>query len=247
MKNFLASRPEMEGEAGEEDQGMREGSFKYQEEEKIDDMEQVYAVIEEQPETNYDDMISNNLVQFEYDVFQQIRAQLHKKTNSLFLICKHLARAFVNTYGQYTALDATCTMDKQQMKRKTRQLKSTIQEVSMNMRSSNNLPLSQMMHSSSDMMDTSADRSVSNFMGDHSIDQLNSSDQSRLDLSASSDQQFAFDKAGQEQPMHTLSTKAVDELYELTMSFCHLIEIFFQPFYPSEVTHDLHQDLMLLS
>ena len=101
MKNFLAWRSHQEENKeqwAEDDLGMR-ASFKYQEEEKIDDMEKVYAVIEDQKETSYDDMISNNLVQFEYDVFMQIRAQLHKKTNSLFLICKHLARAFVQTYS----------------------------------------------------------------------------------------------------------------------------------------------------
>ena len=44
-----------------------------------------------------------------------------------------------------------------------------------------------------------------------------------------------------------MSTKAVDELYVLVISFCHVIEIFFQPFYPPEVTYDLHNDFMLLS
>jgi len=44
-----------------------------------------------------------------------------------------------------------------------------------------------------------------------------------------------------------LSTKAVDELYVLIVSFCNLIETFFQPFYPVEVTYDLHSDFMLLS
>ena len=48
-------------------------------------------------------------------------------------------------------------------------------------------------------------------------------------------------------PKMTLATKAVDELYVLIVSFCHLIEIFFQPFYPTEVTYDLHTDLMVLS
>lgn len=44
----------------------------------------------------------------------------------------------------------------------------------------------------------------------------------------------------------TLATKAVDELYVLIVSFCHVVEMFFQPFFPVEVTYDLHQDLMLL-
>ena len=39
----------------------------------------------------------------------------------------------------------------------------------------------------------------------------------------------------------------MDELYVLVMSFCTVVELFFQPFYPSEVTYDLHQDFMLLS
>ena len=48
-------------------------------------------------------------------------------------------------------------------------------------------------------------------------------------------------------PMHSLGTNAVDELYCLMQSFTQMIEIFFQPFYPKEVTYDLHQDFMLLS
>ena len=45
----------------------------------------------------------------------------------------------------------------------------------------------------------------------------------------------------------TLATKAVDELYVLVVSFCHVIEMFFQPYSPREVTYDLHEDLMVLS
>jgi len=48
-------------------------------------------------------------------------------------------------------------------------------------------------------------------------------------------------------PKTTLATKAVDELFILVVSFCHVMEMFFQPFYPVEVTYDLHHDLMLLS
>mmetsp|Transcript_25973 Transcript_25973/g.32354 ORF Transcript_25973/g.32354 Transcript_25973/m.32354 type:complete len:86 (+) Transcript_25973:1190-1447(+) len=47
-------------------------------------------------------------------------------------------------------------------------------------------------------------------------------------------------------PKNSLATKAVDELYILVVSFCNVIEIFFQPFYPKEVTHDLHNDFLLL-
>lgn len=47
-------------------------------------------------------------------------------------------------------------------------------------------------------------------------------------------------------PKTTLATKAVDELYTLIVSFCNVIEVFFQPYYPTEVTYDLHNDFMLL-
>ena len=39
----------------------------------------------------------------------------------------------------------------------------------------------------------------------------------------------------------------MDELYVLIVSFCNVIETFFQPFYPSEVTYDLHSDMMVLT
>ena len=81
-------------------------------------------------------MISNNLVKFEYDVFQQIKEQLKKKTNALFLICKQLAKAFVQTYSKYTLGD-TSKMDKKQAARKTRQLKNEIQDLSLMIRKSN--------------------------------------------------------------------------------------------------------------
>ena len=64
----------------------------------------VYKVISEQPESDFPDMVASNLVQFEYDVFQQIRSQLEKKTNALFLVCKLLAKAFLEHYSQYTQL-----------------------------------------------------------------------------------------------------------------------------------------------
>ena len=50
-------------------------SFAYQdavdqeEEGKLSGIEAVYTVIGEQPETDYEDMIASNLVQFEYDVY----------------------------------------------------------------------------------------------------------------------------------------------------------------------------------
>ena len=47
-------------------------------------------------------------------------------------------------------------------------------------------------------------------------------------------------------PKTTLATKAVDELYTLIVSLCNVIEVFFQPYYPTEVTYDLHNDFMLL-
>lgn len=48
-------------------------------------------------------------------------------------------------------------------------------------------------------------------------------------------------------PKTTLATKAVDELFILMVSFCNVVEMFFQPFYPKEVTYDLHNDLMNLA
>ena len=118
----------------------------------------------------------------------------------------------------------------------------------MQMRTSNNLgqgQLSKLIYSSDASMSECKD--LKNSMGDYSLD-------SKGDQNRSSDA-MAFGKASQEAagfgsdlgPTHTLSTKAVDELYVLVMSFCHVIEIFFQPFYPPEVTYDLHQDIMLLS
>ena len=36
----------------------------------------VYKVISEQAETHFEDMVASNLVQFEYDLFRQIKSQL---------------------------------------------------------------------------------------------------------------------------------------------------------------------------
>ena len=38
-----------------------------------DEVEKIYEIIDDQEETDYEDMISNNLVQFEYEIFNQIR------------------------------------------------------------------------------------------------------------------------------------------------------------------------------
>lgn len=38
-----------------------------------DEVEKIYEIIDDQEETDYEDMISNNLVQFEYEIFDQIR------------------------------------------------------------------------------------------------------------------------------------------------------------------------------
>ena len=50
-----------------------------------------------------------------------------------------------------------------------------------------------------------------------------------------------------EQVQHSLATQAVDELFLIVTTLCCIIETFFQPFYPKEVTYDLHTDLMSLS
>ena len=50
-----------------------------------------------------------------------------------------------------------------------------------------------------------------------------------------------------EGPKTSLATKAVDELYILVLSFCNVVEVFFQPFYPFAVTEDLHNDFLLLA
>lgn len=47
-------------------------------------------------------------------------------------------------------------------------------------------------------------------------------------------------------PKNSVATKAIDELYTLITSFCYVLEMFFQPFYPREVTQDLHNDFFLL-
>ena len=70
-------------------------------------------MIDDQSEIDYDDMVSNSLVQFEYDIFTQIKQQLHKRTNALFQICKVLAKAFVQYYSQYTKLRQSNISDKQ--------------------------------------------------------------------------------------------------------------------------------------
>ena len=90
-------------------------------------------------------------------------------------------------------------------------------------------------------------------MGDHSfgVDQSRDNEHEiSLDHGAGeadlSTADLGFTGAGNTQ-QHTLSTKAVDELYVLIRTFCNVIETFFQPFYPIEVTYDLHSDFMLLS
>ena len=39
------------------------------EEHKLEGADAINRVIDEQTETNYDDMVANNLVQFEYDIY----------------------------------------------------------------------------------------------------------------------------------------------------------------------------------
>ena len=93
-------------------------------------------------------------------------------------------------------------------------------------------------------------------MGDHSfgVDQSNVHDDEHeisLDRGAGEPELSTTDLPAQtatgNNQQHTLSTKAVDELFVLITTFCNVIETFFQPFYPIEVTYDLHSDFMLLS
>ena len=51
-------------------------SFAFMEDEARDDMEQIYELIGSQGEVNFDDMISDNLVRLERDIFMQIRSQV---------------------------------------------------------------------------------------------------------------------------------------------------------------------------
>ena len=74
-------------------------------------------------------MVACNLVQFEYDLFQQIKSQLQKKTNALFLVCRQLVKAFIGSYSHFTQLDGK-VKDRATMRRQTKRMKSTIQDVS---------------------------------------------------------------------------------------------------------------------
>ena len=78
----------------------------------------------------------------------------------------------------------------------------------------------------------------------------------QLELSLSGDEEreaeIKLDKStfiqavDEDAPKTTLATKAVDELYTLIVSFCNVVEVFFQPYFPMEVTYDLHNDFLLL-
>ena len=94
------------------------------------EIQRVCKTIENQEDKNYEDMVSDCLVQLEYDIFQQIKAQLQKKTNALFLLCKQLVKAFIATYSPFTQLDSKSKLDKTMMRRKTLQMKSVIQDTS---------------------------------------------------------------------------------------------------------------------
>ena len=112
-----------------------------EEKEKPSGPEAVYKVISEQAETDFEDMVACNLVQFEYDLFQQIKSQLQKKTNALFLVCRQLVKAFIGSYSHFTQLDGK-VKDRATMRRQTKRMKSTIQEKSMAMmRESSNTAL----------------------------------------------------------------------------------------------------------
>ena len=70
---------------------------------------------------------------------------------------------------------------------------------------------------------------------------------SGLELSLTGDRLGAGEDNEDDTPKASLATKAIDELWTILISFCRVIEIFFQPFYPIEVTQDLHEDLMFLT
>ena len=136
MQNFLAWRRPQDPHA--------RSSFSYadqngMEEAKVfDEKERVMQVISEQEEINFEDMVTDSLVQFEYDIFQQIKAQVGKKTNALFQVCRQLAKAFIATYRPLTQLEGK-KMDPLQLRRETLRMKSVIQDMSIQlMRQSNN-------------------------------------------------------------------------------------------------------------
>ena len=71
MQNFLASQHKKHFGASHM---TRSGHFAFSdddglEEHKLEGADAINRVIDEQTETNYDDMVANNLVQFEYDIF----------------------------------------------------------------------------------------------------------------------------------------------------------------------------------
>lgn len=115
MQNFLVAPTGYSNEMQE---------FEFVEEEKMDEIEKIDHLMRDQEETDYEDMIATNLVKFEYDIFKQIKSQLQKKTNALFLIGKQLAREFIACYSEYTLLDGTAKMDKTTINRKTQRMKS---------------------------------------------------------------------------------------------------------------------------
>ena len=79
---------------------------------------------------------------------------------------------------------------------------------------------------------------TSHFMVDQSID---------LDTRSAHDLELSLDHDKDEsQVKTTLATKAIDELYVLIVSLCNVVEMFFQPYYPKEVTYDLHPHFMML-
>ena len=45
----------------------------------------------------------------------------------------------------------------------------------------------------------------------------------------------------------TLSVQAIDEMFIMVTVMCSTIEMFFQPYYPENVTHALHEDFMRLT
>ena len=96
------------------------------------DMDMITDVIQEQEEEDFEDMISNNLVLLEYDIYNQIRNQIMKKTNALYQICMEIAKAFIRHYSPYTSVDPK--LSKNDQRRVTRQMKSRMQNISMKMR-----------------------------------------------------------------------------------------------------------------
>ena len=80
-------------------------------------------------------MVSNELTELEYQIFNQVNSQVVKRTNSLFQVANQLVSAFIKCYLPYTKLDANA-MDRNTRRKTERTMKSRIQNISKTMQHS---------------------------------------------------------------------------------------------------------------